>query len=71
MRLAQERLGLTTDARATAPAILALVATVLAADGDNVRPDGRDAVAADGLTLARLLIDRALAGYLAASGVVH
>ena len=85
----EESLDLTTDARATAPAILALLAPVLAASSSDVRPDGLDAIAADCLALARLLIDRALdgppqgrpgledrvvgalAGYLAAAGVIH
>jgi AcrR family transcriptional regulator len=58
----EEGLDLTTDARATAPAILALLAPVLAAEGRGADARALERTAADCLALARLLIDRALDG---------
>ena len=56
----EEGLDLTTDARATTPAILAVLAPVLAADGAGSDGGAMESIAADCLALARLLIDRAL-----------
>ena len=56
----EEGLALPTDERATAPAILALLAPVLAAGGADARPEALAMIAGDCLALVRALIDRAL-----------
>jgi len=65
----EEGLPLTSDARATAPAILALLKPVLAAG--EAEPDALtlDLIAGDCLALARTLIDRALDGPASCAGL--
>jgi AcrR family transcriptional regulator len=58
----EEGMELSTDARATAPAILALLTPVLAAERPGQAPEALAAIAGDCLALARTLIDRALDG---------
>ena len=66
----EEGLPLTTDARATAPAIIALLAPVLAEGEAGLDPDRLTRIAGDCLALARTLIDRGLdAGDLTGAGL--
>ena len=58
----EENLSLTTDARATAPAILELLTPVLAVGQTGANPAALTSIAGDCLALARVLIDRALDG---------
>jgi len=58
----EEALPLTTDARASTPAILALLTPVLTAGEAEPNAVALDLIAGDCLALARTLIDRALDG---------